>query len=55
MAKDAMIHADHILDAIAYIEADTVCHDIDSFRADRRPANWSNAIWRLSQKLVDRF
>jgi uncharacterized protein with HEPN domain len=36
MAKTAMICADHILEAIANIEADIAGHDRDSFRADRR-------------------
>ncbi len=36
MAKDARIYADHILAAIAHIEADLAGHDLESFRADRR-------------------
>ena len=36
MAKEVTVHADHILAAIANIEADTTGHDAESFRADRR-------------------
>ena len=36
MAKDPRVHADHILEAIANIEADLDGHDFESFRADRR-------------------
>ncbi len=36
MAKDPRIYADHILEAIANIEADLAGHDFESFRADRR-------------------
>ncbi|NHB78541.1 HepT-like ribonuclease domain-containing protein [Rhodobacter calidifons] len=36
MAKDPKLHADHILEAIANIEADIAGHDFDSFRSDRR-------------------
>ncbi|MBW4092853.1 MAG: DUF86 domain-containing protein [Proteobacteria bacterium] len=36
MARAARFYADHILDAIANIEADIAGHDFDSFRADRR-------------------
>ena len=35
-AKSSTVYADHILEAIANIEADTVGHDFESFRADRR-------------------
>lgn len=36
MAKDPLAYADHILQALANIEADTAGHDLASFRADRR-------------------
>lgn len=36
MAKGATFYADHILEAIANIEADTASHDFGSFCADRR-------------------
>jgi uncharacterized protein with HEPN domain len=36
MVKDAAVWADHILDAIANIEADVAGHDLESFRTDRR-------------------
>ena len=36
MAKDPKLFANHMLDAIANIEADIAGHDFDSFRVDRR-------------------
>jgi len=36
MAKDPTSFADHLLKAIANIEADIAEHNLDSFRADRR-------------------
>lgn len=36
MPKLATVPADHILEEIANIEADTAGHDFESFRADRR-------------------
>ena len=36
MARAASFYADHILEAIANIEADIAGHDFESFRADRR-------------------
>jgi uncharacterized protein with HEPN domain len=36
MAKDPKLYVDHILEAIANIEADIAGHDFDSFRSDRR-------------------
>lgn len=35
-AKDPRLHADHMLQAVADIEADTAGHNLDSFCADRR-------------------
>lgn len=36
MAKAQKLYADHLLEAIANIEADIAGHDFDSFRSDRR-------------------
>lgn len=36
MTKSAAVPADHILEAIGFIEADLAGHDLESFRADRR-------------------
>lgn len=62
MAKAASLYADHILEAIANIEADIAGHDFDAFRADRRARQLvernleivSEASRRLPQDLKDR-
>lgn len=36
MEKDPRLYVDHILEAIANIETDTVGYDFDKFRKDRR-------------------
>lgn len=36
MAKDPKLYADHLLEAIANIEADMAGQDFDSFQSDRR-------------------
>ncbi len=36
MPRDRRLHADHILEAVANIEADLADHTFDSFRTDRR-------------------
>lgn len=36
MARDPLLHADHMLAAMANIAADLEGHDFESFRADRR-------------------
>lgn len=59
MARDATVYADHMLEAIANIEADTAGLDFESFRADRRTRQLvernleiiSEASRRLPQRL----
>ena len=60
--KSLTVHADHIIEAIANIEADIANHDIESFRADRRVCQLvernleiiSEASRRLPQALKDK-
>lgn len=60
--KFPTVYADHILDAIANIEADTANHDLESFQADRRTCQLvernleiiSEASRRLPQTLKDK-
>jgi len=62
MAKDPRLYADHVLAAIANIEADTAGQDFDSSRADRRARQLvernleiiSEASRRLPQQLKER-
>jgi uncharacterized protein with HEPN domain len=61
MQRDAARYADHMLDAIANIEADTAGHDFERFRKDRRVRQLvernleiiSEASRRLPQELKD--
>ena len=62
MTKDPTLYADHMLEAIANIEADIAGHDFESFRADRRTRQLvernleilSEASRRLPAELKDR-
>ena len=46
MEKDLRIYADHMLEAIANIEADTRGYDFERFRQDRRVRQLLSETWK---------